>query len=231
MGGLKQIVARFPQFRMVGEPKFKKITVVNKKLEKHIALGGEFSQLLAAELELMKEIKRIDSAELERAVKSLVNAISDRHGATEKLVIASIADGGIALGSRIAEALSEKLNRPIAHGTVNVSFHRDDIGRKPIPKPTQRTELPFTIEAVTVILVDDVLFTGRTVRAALNEIFDLGRPALVELAILCDRGNRRLPIQPDYLGFTEETTPEQKVVLTMDSSAEASENHLTIYGE
>ena len=177
----------------------------------------------------MKEVKRIESVELQRAVESLVEAISDRHRETEKLVLASIADGGIALGNRIAQLLSEGLGRSISHGTVNVAFHRDDIGRKPIPKPTHRTELPFDVEAATVILVDDVLFTGRTVRAALNEIFDLGRPALVELAILCDRGNRRLPIQPDYIGFTEETTPEQKVVLTMDTG-EAADNNLTIYG-
>ncbi len=177
----------------------------------------------------MKELKRIESVEIQGAVKGLVQAISECHKETAKLIIASIADGGIALGHRIAQGLSATMNRSIPHGTVNVAFHRDDIGRKPIPKPTQRTELPFDIEAATVILVDDVLFTGRTVRAALNEIFDQGRPALVELAILCDRGNRRLPIQPDYIGFTEETTPDQKVVLSMDAE-EDGENILTIYG-
>ncbi len=203
------------------------ILAVNKFFEKPIALGKNFSPLFAAEL--MKEVKRIGSVEIQEAVESLVQAICKRHRETEKLVVASIADGGIALGHRIAQGLSGNLSRPVAHGTVNVAFHRDDIGRKPIPKPTERTELPFDIEGATVILVDDVLFTGRTARAALNEIFDQGRPALVELAILCDRGNRRLPIQPDYIGFTEVTTPEQKVVLSMQAD-EAGENFLTIYG-
>jgi pyrimidine operon attenuation protein/uracil phosphoribosyltransferase len=167
----------------------------------------------------MQEAKRIEGTELVAAIRKIGEAIWRDHAGTKDLVIVGIADGGIGFGQALARDLQKRTKRDIRYGTVNITFHRDDIARKPIPKPTRRTQLPLDIEGANIILADDVIFTGRSVRAAINEIFDQGRPACVQLAILCDRGNRRLPIQPNYLGFCENTTPEQNVVLEMDPDA------------
>jgi len=165
----------------------------------------------------MKEIKRIESAELQPLMDKIANAIAERHRETESLVIVGIADGGIPFGQALANRLEKMLGRKLECGSVDISFHRDDLGINPIPKVTFPTNLPFDIDNSTVILTDEVLFTGRTVRAAINELFDQGRPSQVELAILCDRGNRRLPVQADYVGFTESTTITQKVVVELDA--------------
>lgn len=176
----------------------------------------------------MKEVKRIESSEISNAIGRIVDNITESHSDTENLVVVGIANGGIAFGKVLARRLSEKLGRDVAFGVANILFHRDDIGRKPIPKAADRTDLPLNIEDATVVLADDVLFSGRSARAAINEIFDQGRPACVELAILCDRGHRRLPIKANYLGFKEKTTPEQLVEVNMNAD-DPSGDSLTIY--
>jgi len=119
---------------------------------------------------------------------------------------------------RLARAVSEQLRRPVPSGVLNVSFHRDDLGRNPIPDMSAATSIPQDIEGAVVVLVDDVLFTGRTVRAALEELFSHGRPARVELAVLVDRGNRCLPIAADYTGFVEKTSPDERVSVRLDGA-------------
>ena len=176
----------------------------------------------------MREVKRIASEQLRKATERIVESLCDQHRNTENLLVVGIADGGIPFSRILANRLESALGRSVACGTVNISFHRDDIGQNPIPRSTNPTLIPLDIEGSTIILADDVIFTGRSVRAAINEIFDMGRPAMVELAILCDRGNRRLPIQPDYLGFEETTKPEQKVEVHMNPENDM-ENSLTIF--
>jgi len=140
--------------------------------------------------------------ELAPALDRMATAIVERHGAgAADLLLAGIADGGLTVATRLASALEAATgHRPLV-GSVNIAFHRDDLWSNPIPKNLSPTELPASIDDRIVLLVDDVLFTGRTIRAALNEIFDEGRPARVELAVLVDRGGRALPIQPDYVGL------------------------------
>jgi pyrimidine operon attenuation protein/uracil phosphoribosyltransferase len=99
---------------------------------------------------------------------------------------------------------------------IDGSFHRDDIERHPIPKEFAPTQIPVDVNGATVVLVDDVLFSGRTVKAALDELFDHGRPATVELAVLVDRGGRRLPIAANYCGLTVAADEGQKVVVALD---------------
>ncbi len=99
---------------------------------------------------------------------------------------------------------------------LDISFHRDDIGRHPIPKEFVPAHIPADVHGATVIIVDDVLFSGRTIKAALDELFDHGRPAKVELAILVDRGGRRLPFSPDYCGITLKAGEKEKVVVRLD---------------
>lgn len=162
--------------------------------------------------------REIDNQRLAETFDRLISDISQAHCKTENLGVAAIADGGILFGQRLAQALAERLNRPIPCGIVNAAFHRDDIGAKPIPKAFHNTDLPFAVDDAHVLLADDVLGSGRTARAALSELFDQGRPSQVELVVLCDRGNRVLPIQPDYCGLQLDVAADSlvKVILSAE---------------
>ena len=159
--------------------------------------------------------KTIGSGEIHAAIARLATAITARHGPGAKLLLLGIANGGIPLARRLAAQLSTK------SGTLDISFHRDDIGRHPIPKEFTPTVLPADVNGATVILVDDVLFSGRTVKAALDELFDHGRPAKVELAVLVDRGHHRLPVSADYIGLLLATAADEKVLVALDEKKPA----------
>lgn len=171
--------------------------------------------------------KTFPAAEISAATIRLAGEIAERHRRSPRLVLLGIANGGLAFSRRLARALALHLGREIPLGVLNVSFHRDDIGRHPIPKMAAATLIPADLEDATVVLVDDVLFSGRTVRAAMEEIFAHGRPARVELAVLVDRGNRRLPIAADYAGFTEATTPDERVTVALNET-EAAQDEIRI---
>jgi pyrimidine operon attenuation protein/uracil phosphoribosyltransferase len=162
--------------------------------------------------------KTIGSSELHAALERLATAIANRHAASRALLLLGIANGGVELARRLAARLPA-LNPRLAPraGTVDISFHRDDIGRHPIPKEFAPTQIPADVDGATVILVDDVLFSGRTVKAALDELFDHGRPATVELAVLVDRGGRRLPLAADYAGLALPVADTEKVIVTLDA--------------
>lgn len=155
--------------------------------------------------------KTIGPDEIHAAIARMTEAIVTRHGPAAKLMLLGIANGGVTLARRLAD----RLNLPRT-GTLDISFHRDDIGRYPIPKEFSPTVLPGDVNGATVILVDDVLFSGRTVKAALDELFDHGRPATVELAVLVDRGDRRLPVAANYTGLTLPAAADKKVVVVID---------------
>jgi len=154
--------------------------------------------------------------EIQSAIEKLAAEVTDRHKATESLAIIAIADGGIPFANLLGQCIRQSLGRKIAVGSVDISFHRDDLGRNPIPKPSSPTEIPVEMDGATILLVDDVLFTGRSVRAAINEIFDLGRPGHIELVILFDRGGRKLPINPDYIGFQQQLSTDNLVEVHID---------------
>lgn len=155
--------------------------------------------------------------EIEAALTRLADAISTRYDAKSPLLLLGIANGGIELARRLRARLAAlQPRRPVQAGTIDISFHRDDIGRHPIPKEFSPTHIPADVDGATVILVDDVLFSGRTVKAALDELFDHGRPTKVELAVLVDRGGRRLPLAADYVGITLDAAPTEKVVVALD---------------
>lgn len=164
----------------------------------------------------MTEIREIDAEAIAQACVRLTSELAVAHAGTEKLMVVGVANGGIVLGQRLAAMLGKELGRELPFGQVNITFHRDYIGTNPIPEEKQRTFIPGDITGYTVVLTDDVIASGRTIRAALNELFDSGRPAKVELAVLCDRGRRRLPVQPDYLGFSAHAESGQKVRVTLD---------------
>ncbi len=155
--------------------------------------------------------RTIDSTATHDAIQRMADAIVEAHGNTPKLGLLGIADGGIVLCSRLEQAVAERIGREISSGIIDISFHRDDISTNPIPKASNPTSIPFDIHKATVILVDDVLSTGRSLRAALNEIFDQGRPDRVQVAALFDRGGRLLPFHADFTGFTEHVPEHLKV--------------------
>jgi pyrimidine operon attenuation protein/uracil phosphoribosyltransferase len=133
---------------------------------------------------------------------------------------------GLAMGGAwIAERLAKDLGLP-HYGVINVAFHRDDYAEKGMTAlrtaSTMTTDLPFDVNGANVILIDDVLFTGRTVRAALNELFDFGRPAQVELMVLADRGNRELPVSANFVGEQVQVSDKQILVLEKDSLGKLS---------
>ena len=162
----------------------------------------------------MAKSQTIGASEIHAAIERLAAAISARHPKNPKLLLLGVANGGVELSRRLARALGASAKA----GVLDVSFHRDDIAQHPVPKEFAPTQIPADVEGATVILVDDVLFSGRTVKAALDELFDHGRPTKVELAVLADRGGRRLPVAADYAGISISATDAQKVVVHLDSA-------------
>lgn len=176
----------------------------------------------------VSNLKTLPPADLHAAIERLASSIAHRHPRTRRLLLLGIANGGIELARRLAERLPAlRSNCKITLGTLDISFHRDDIGRNPIPKEFVPTRIPVDVTGAEVILVDDVLFSGRTVKAALDELFDHGRPARVELAILIDRGGRLLPFAPDYLGMSLPAGETEKVRVHLDP-ADAGADTVTV---
>lgn len=155
--------------------------------------------------------KSISSNEISAAIDKIAADIAATHSESQTLVLAAVANGGIALSELLRARLIESHSLQTHSATIDISFHRDDIGVNPISKEVESTSLMQNPEDATIILIDDVIFSGRSVRAALSELHALGRPRKVELAVLVDRGNRRLPIEPNYRGISETTTIDEKV--------------------
>jgi pyrimidine operon attenuation protein/uracil phosphoribosyltransferase len=156
----------------------------------------------------------MDASDIGRALKRIAHEIVERNRGVGDLVLIGIPKRGEPLARRIAEHLSQIEHDRVAVGSLDVTLYRDDYGTRRVT-PT-RTKVDFDIVGKHVVLIDDVLYTGRTVRAALNALNDLGRPATVQLAVLVDRGHRELPIRADFVGKNAPTAREEsdKVVLS-----------------
>ncbi|HUR66749.1 MAG TPA: bifunctional pyr operon transcriptional regulator/uracil phosphoribosyltransferase PyrR [Chitinophagaceae bacterium] len=155
----------------------------------------------------------LSSQQLREAIEDLASALHEKHADLNDVVFAGIQQGGAVLGANIVSVL-QKLNssQPVQYGQLDITFYRDDF-RKEILAP-DTMNIPFDIENKTVVLIDDVLFTGRTIKAALDALLDYGRPAKVELCVLIDRKeHRQFPIQADYVAKTVETGKNDKVKL------------------
>ena len=147
----------------------------------------------------------------EQLVRSMADAMRGRIGADAGMV--GIYTGGAWIAERLHRALG--LATPLGH--LAVTLHRDDFARIGLHRETRRSHIPFTVEDREIVLVDDILHTGRTIRAALNELFDFGRPRAVRLAVMAERGNRELPIAPDYLGAKIEVQPDEDLLLSNEN--------------
>jgi pyrimidine operon attenuation protein/uracil phosphoribosyltransferase len=148
----------------------------------------------------------LSGAAVTAAIASMAKAIQADQKDAATVAIVGIQSRGVPLAARLAAALRKNTGKKVDVGSLDITLYRDDlstVGTRPVLKATN---IPFSIDARTVILVDDVLFTGRTIRAALDELVDFGRPERIALAVLIDRGHRELPIQADYVGKTVKTT-------------------------
>lgn len=147
--------------------------------------------------------------DVQRAITRMAHEIIERNRGLDGVVLMGIQRGGLWLAQRIAEELS-RIDRPVACGALDVTMFRDDIGLRPV-SPGNLSVLPVDVDAAIVVLVDDVLFTGRTVRAALDALNEYGRPQSVQLAVLIDRGHRELPLRPDFVGKNLPTARDESV--------------------
>jgi pyrimidine operon attenuation protein/uracil phosphoribosyltransferase len=161
----------------------------------------------------MKRKTLFDAAGIQRTLGRLALEIAERLHGCKGVVLIGIHRRGVPLAKRIARKLEEveKVNVPV--GTLDINLYRDDFSSAGASPVLRGTQVDFAIEGQTVVLVDDVLFTGRTIRAALDALVDLGRPARVQLAVVVDRGHRELPIQADYVGLSLNTRREDHVEL------------------
>ncbi|HKG22198.1 MAG TPA: bifunctional pyr operon transcriptional regulator/uracil phosphoribosyltransferase PyrR [Blastocatellia bacterium] len=156
----------------------------------------------------------MNAAGISRALSRLASQIVERNKGTEDLLLVGIRRRGVPLAERIADKIEQLEGQRPPTGQLDITLYRDDlstVGPRPV---VNRTEIPADVTDSTIVLVDDVLYTGRTVRAALDELIDFGRPRRVELAVLIDRGHRELPIQADYVGKSVQTT-EAEIVKVM----------------
>ncbi len=157
----------------------------------------------------------MDAEDLRRAITRIAHEIVEHNQGLAGCVLIGLQTGGVPLSGRLAEALKQIEGVDVPIGTLDVAFYRDDIGLRPV-LPEAVTDIPFELTGKAVVLVDDVLFTGRTVRAALDALNDYGRPRSVQLAVMIDRGHRELPIRPDYVGKNLPTRRDEMVDVTAD---------------
>jgi pyrimidine operon attenuation protein / uracil phosphoribosyltransferase len=159
----------------------------------------------------------LDAPALERTLSRIAHELIERNADIGRLALVGIHTRGVPLARRLRDLVADQSGVPVDIGAVDITFHRDDVlvraGGAPLhPQPVVRgTELDFPLEGKTVVLVDDVLFTGRTIRAAIDALLEYGRPARVQLAVLVDRGHRELPIRPDYVGKNIPTSLAERV--------------------
>ncbi len=172
----------------------------------------------------------MDRSAVERSLDELAEAVLAREPAGDDLLVVGIRRRGVELAERLAARIAESAGREVETGSLDITLYRDDfaqIGPRPL---IGSTELPAGVDDRRVVIVDDVLHTGRTVRAAMDELADFGRPRRIELCVLVDRGGRELPIQPDYVGRAVEVEPGWEVAVSVPDHDEALDVRLVRAG-
>jgi pyrimidine operon attenuation protein / uracil phosphoribosyltransferase len=163
----------------------------------------------------MGAARLLDEGEIRRSVTRIAHEILERNNGAEGLVLIGIAARGDDLARRLAAEIERIEGTQVAVGTLDITFYRDDIGMRAEAPEVHETRVGFDINAKTVVLVDDVLYTGRTIRSALDALVDFGRPTAIQLAVLVDRGHRELPIRADYVGKNVPTRKDEIVRVTL----------------
>jgi pyrimidine operon attenuation protein/uracil phosphoribosyltransferase len=172
----------------------------------------------------------MDAEAIRRSLSRIAHEILERNKGTEALALVGIRTRGAALAQRLAKELEAIDRRPVQVGILDITLYRDDLSRI-APNPIVRsTDIDFDVTDLTLVLVDDVLFTGRTIRAALNAINDLGRPKAIQLAVLVDRGHRELPIRADYVGKNIPTQVREHIEVRLNELDEKEEVVIEVLG-
>lgn len=156
----------------------------------------------------------LDSNDVARALKRMAHEIIEANSGLDDVIIIGLERGGVPIGRAIADALEQIEGGTVEFGTIDISFYRDDVSTTSILPEV--TNLPYSVTEKHVVLCDDVLFTGRTVRSALDAVTDFGRPKSIQLAVVVDRGHRELPIRPDYVGKNIPTSRDESVRVSLE---------------
>lgn len=157
----------------------------------------------------------MDDQDIARAVTRIAHEIIEKNKGIEDVVFIGIQRRGVPLARRIAERVQETEGKKIPVGILDITFYRDDLSALSEHPVVNGTQMDFSVTGKRVILIDDVLYTGRTIRAAMDAIIDLGRPKLIQLAVLVDRGHRELPIRPDYVGKNIPTSKNEEITVRL----------------
>jgi pyrimidine operon attenuation protein / uracil phosphoribosyltransferase len=175
----------------------------------------------------------LDAEAIDRTLSRIAHEIIERNPDLDRVALVGIHTRGVPLAHRLRRLIEERARAEVDVGAVDITFYRDDVGIRGGEAPlhaqpiVRSTQLDFAVDGRTCILVDDVLFTGRTIRAAVEALFDYGRPARVQLAVLADRGHRELPIRPDYVGKNLPTAPGERVNVRLQETDGADEIAIT----
>ncbi len=165
---------------------------------------------------MRKGIQILTSDKLKRVVQRLAFEVLERHGECRNFVIIGIYRRGVYLAQRLKHIIEEQISTPVLLGKLDINFYRDDWTTLKTHPIINETDVPFDITGKSILLVDDVIYTGRTTRAALDAVLDFGRPNCVELLVLIDRGHRELPIHPDYVGKRISTSKREQIDVLLE---------------
>jgi pyrimidine operon attenuation protein/uracil phosphoribosyltransferase len=175
-------------------------------------------------LKMVRRKKVIMSVQdIERALDRIALQILEKNLKVDDIVIVGIHTGGVFLADRLHRIIEKRENKELPAGSLDITLYRDDWSRVSQNPIVKKTDISFEVEGKTLILVDDVIYTGRTIRAALDAVMDFGRPNSIQLAVLVDRGGRELPIQPDYTGMEIEVKTDQRIDVLLREDAGTDE--------
>ncbi len=164
---------------------------------------------------LVDKAQIMDGDGMRRAIVRIAHEILEKNRGTENLALVGIRTRGFPLAERLAAAIGQIEQRSLAVGILDITLYRDDLTTIDVQPQVRKTEIPFDVTRKDIVLVDDVIFTGRTARAALDAIMDLGRPSRIHLAVLVDRGHREVPIRPDYVGKNVPTSRREIICVRL----------------
>ncbi len=163
---------------------------------------------------MLKEL--LDKKDMDRILARMAHEILEKNKGTKELCLVGIQSGGVHLAKRLAGKIKEIEGREIPVGSLDIAFYRDDLNIRKEQPQVRKTDVPCEITDMKVVLVDDVLFTGRSIRAALDALMDMGRPSCIQLAVLIDRGHRELPIKADFAGKNIPTATDENVEVSLE---------------
>lgn len=167
--------------------------------------------------ELRYKSQLLDSADIERALTRIAHEIIERNKGAENLALVGIHTRGVPIAEYLAERIGHFAETTPPVGKLDITLYRDDLTEIALQPVVKRTEVPFDIHGMRIVLIDDVLYTGRTARAALDALIDMGRPAVIQYAVLVDRGHRELPIRADYVGKNVPTSKQEIIKVKLKS--------------